>query len=49
MIRALAIAGVVGCLLTMLFIDLDHQAGATYAVAVALFLLVLTLTPKADR
>lgn len=46
MIRGLAIASVVGCLLTMFFIDLDHQASATYAIAIALFLLVLTLTPK---
>ena len=49
MIRGLAIGGVVGCLLAMLFIDLDHQAGATYAIAVGVFLLVLTLTPKADQ
>ena len=49
MIRTLAIAGVVGCLLTMPITDLDDQARATYAIAIALFLLVLTLTPKADR
>ena len=47
MIRALAIGGVVGCLLAVLFADLDAQARATYAIAV--FLLVLTLTPRADR
>lgn len=49
MIRGLAIGGVAGCLLTVFFVDLDEQARATYAVAIALFLLVLTLTPKADR
>lgn len=48
MIRGLAIGGVVGCLLTMFFIDLDHQTGATYAIAVGVFLLVLTLTPRAE-
>ena len=48
MIRALAIGGVVGCMLTMFLIDLDHQARATYAVATAAFLLVLTLTPRAE-
>ena len=47
MIRTLAISGVVGCLLTMFFIDLDHQARATYAIAVGVFLPVLTLAPKA--
>ena len=46
MIRALAIGSVVGCLLTMFIIDLDEQARATYAVAVAVFLLVLTLTRR---
>ena len=49
MIRGLAIGGVVGCLLAVFFADLDHQAGATYAIAVGVFLLALTLTPKADR
>lgn len=49
MIRAIAIGGVVGCLLAMFFTDLDEQARATYCVAIAAFLLVLTLTPKADR
>ena len=49
MIRALAIAGVVGCLLTMFITDLDHQARATYAVAVAVSLLVLALTPRAEE
>lgn len=49
MIRGLAIGGVVGCLLTMLIIDLDEQARATYAIAIGVFLLVLTLTPKADQ
>lgn len=49
MIRGLAIAGVLGCLLTMFFTDLGDQARATYAVAVAVFLLVLTLTPKDDQ
>lgn len=49
MIRALAIGGVVGCLLATLFTDLDDQARATYCVAIAVFLLVLTLTPKADQ
>ena len=48
MIRGLAVGGVVGCLLTLFFVDLDEQARATYAVAVGVFLLVLTLTPKAD-
>ena len=48
MIRALAIGSVVGCLLAVLFVDLDAQVRATYAVAVALFLLVLTLTPRAE-
>lgn len=49
MIRALAIGSILGCLLTMFFIDLDHQTGATYAIAVGVFLLVLTLAPKADH
>ena len=48
MIRGIAIGGVVGCLLAMLFADLDNQARATYCVATAAFLLVLTLTPKAE-
>ena len=48
MIRALAIGCVLGCVLATFFMDLDHQARATYAVAVGVFLLVLTLTPKAD-
>ena len=46
MTRTLAIAGVVGCLLTMFVVDLDEQARATYSIAIAVFLLVLTLTPK---
>ena len=46
MIRAFANANIAGCLLTMFIIDLDEQARATYAVAVGVFLLVLTLTPK---
>ena len=49
MIRGIAIGSIVGCLLATLTIDLDHQARATYAVATAAFLLVLALTPKADR
>lgn len=49
MIRGLAIGGVLGCLLTMFFIDLGEQARATYAIAVGVFLLVLTLTPKAAQ
>ena len=48
MIRALAIGGVVGCLLATLTIDMDDQARATCVIAIAAFLLVLTLTPKAD-
>ena len=40
MIRGIAIGGVVGCLLAVFFTDLDHQARATYAVAIAVFLLV---------
>ena len=48
MIRGLAIGGVVGCCLAVLFMDLDEQARATYAIAIAAFLLVLTLTPKAE-
>ena len=48
MIRGLAIAGIVGCLLTLFIVDLDEQARATYAVAVGVFLLVLTLTPRAE-
>ena len=49
MIRGLAIGGVVGCMLTMFFMDLGEQARATYAIAVGVFLLVLTLAPKADH
>ena len=49
MIRGIAIGSVVGCLLAVLFVDLDAQVRATYAVAIAVFLLVLALTPKADR
>ena len=49
MIRGIAIGGVVGCLLAMFFMDLDEQARATYCVAIAVFLLVLALTPKAER
>ena len=48
MIRGIAIGGVVGCLLAVLFVDLDDQARATYAIATAVFLLVLVLTPKAE-
>ena len=44
--RALAIGGAVGCLLTMFIVDLDEQARATYCVAIAAFLIVLTLTPR---
>ena len=49
MIRGIAIGGVVGCMLAMLAIlaaDMDMQAGATYCVAIAAFLIVLTLTPR---
>ena len=48
MIRGIAIGSVVGCLLAVLFADLDAQARATYAVAIAAFLLVLAPTPKAE-
>ena len=48
MIRAIAIGGVVGCLLATFFMDLDHQARATYCVAIAAFLLGLALTPRAE-
>lgn len=48
-IRALAIGSILGCLLTMFILDLDEQARATYLVAVAVFLLVLALTPEGDR
>ena len=46
MIRAVAIGGALGCLLSTFFMDLDEQARATYYVAIGVFLLVLTLTPK---
>lgn len=49
MIRGIAIGGVVGCLLAVILADLDAQVRATYVIAIAAFLLVLTLTPKADR
>ena len=48
MTRGIAIGGVVGCLLAVIFADLDEQVRATYCVAIALFLLVLTLTPGAE-
>ena len=47
--RGIAIGGVVGCMLAILAADMDMQARATYCVAIAVFLLVLTLTPKAER
>ena len=50
MTRALTIAAIVGALLVRLFVvDMSEQARATYCVAIAVFLLALTLTPKADR
>ena len=48
MTRGITIGGVVGCLLAVLFTDLDDQARATYTIAIAVFLLVLTLTPRAE-
>ena len=48
MIRGIAIGSVLGCMLAVLFVDLDDQARATYLVAIAAFLLALTLTPKVE-
>ena len=45
---AVALGGILGCLFIMGFVDLDAHARATHAVALALFLLVLTLTPRAE-
>ena len=48
MIRGIAIGGVVGCMLAVLAADIDTQARATYCVAIAAFLIVLTLTPRTE-
>ena len=46
MIRGIAIGGVVGCMLAVLAADMDMQTRATCCVAIAAFLIVLTLTPR---
>ena len=48
MIRGIAIGGVVGCMLAVLAADIDMQTRATCCVAIAAFLIVLTLTRKAQ-